>query len=45
VYFGVCRHHLEDLGIDGEDNIKIHLTEIGWNGTDWIDATQDRDKW
>jgi hypothetical protein len=27
------------------DNIKIYLREIGWNGVDWIDLAQDRDKW
>jgi hypothetical protein len=26
------------------DNIKIDLREIGWDGVDWIDLTQDRDK-
>jgi hypothetical protein len=28
-----------------EDNIKMHLREIGWSGMDWIDLTQDRDQW
>jgi hypothetical protein len=27
------------------DNIKMDLREIGWNGMDWIDLTQDRDQW
>jgi hypothetical protein len=27
------------------DNIKVDLGEIGWDGVDWIDMTQDRDKW
>jgi hypothetical protein len=27
------------------DIIKIHLTEIGWDGMDWIDLAQDRDQW
>jgi hypothetical protein len=26
------------------DNIKIILREMGWDGTDWIDVAQDRDK-
>jgi hypothetical protein len=26
-------------------NIKMDLREIGWNGMDWIDLTQDRDQW
>jgi hypothetical protein len=27
------------------DNIKIDLTEIGWDCMDWIDLAQDRDQW
>jgi hypothetical protein len=27
------------------DNIKIHLRELGWNGMEWIDLTQDRNQW
>jgi hypothetical protein len=27
------------------DNIKIDLREIGWDGVNWIDPAQDRDKW
>jgi hypothetical protein len=27
------------------DNIRMDLTEIGWDGVDWIDVTQDRDQW
>jgi hypothetical protein len=27
------------------DNIKMDLREIGWGGMDWIDLTQDRDRW
>jgi hypothetical protein len=23
----------------------MDLTEIGWNGMDWIDLAQDRDQW
>jgi hypothetical protein len=26
------------------DNIKIHLTETGWDGMDWIELAQDRDQ-
>jgi hypothetical protein len=28
-----------------EDNIKMHLKEIGWSGMDCIHLTQGRDKW
>jgi hypothetical protein len=27
------------------DNIKMDLREIGWDGMNWIDLDQDRDKW
>jgi hypothetical protein len=27
------------------DNIKMGLREIGWDGMDWIDLSQDRDQW
>jgi hypothetical protein len=29
----------------GEDNIKMELQEVGWEGVDWIDMAQDRDRW
>jgi hypothetical protein len=28
-----------------EDNIKITLREIGWEGVEWIHLAQDRDQW
>jgi hypothetical protein len=27
-----------------EDNSKMDLREIGWDGIDWIDLAQDRDQ-
>jgi hypothetical protein len=27
------------------DNIKMDLTEIGWDGVDWIKLAQDSDLW
>jgi hypothetical protein len=27
------------------DNIKMDLREVGWDGMDWIDLAQDRDRW
>jgi hypothetical protein len=27
------------------DNIKINLSEIGWNGGNWTDVARDRDQW
>jgi hypothetical protein len=26
-------------------NIKVDLREVGWDGRDWIDLAQDRDRW
>jgi hypothetical protein len=28
-----------------ENNFKMDLREIGWDGMDWIDLAQDRDQW
>jgi len=28
-----------------EDNIKMDVKEMGWEGMDWIHIAQDRDKW
>jgi len=28
-----------------QDNIKMDLQEVGCEGTEWIDLTQDRDRW
>jgi hypothetical protein len=28
-----------------EDNIRLGLREIGWEGVDWIHLAQDRDQW
>jgi len=28
-----------------EDNIKIDLQEVGFGDMDWIELTQDRDRW
>jgi hypothetical protein len=27
------------------DHIKIDLRERGWDGMDWIDLAEDRDRW
>jgi hypothetical protein len=28
-----------------EDGTKTDLTEIGWDGVEWIQLAQDRDRW
>jgi hypothetical protein len=33
--------HLEDLSVDGKKDI----TEIQWEGVDWLHLAQDRDQW
>jgi hypothetical protein len=27
------------------DNVKMDLREVEWDGRDWIDLAQDRDRW
>jgi hypothetical protein len=27
------------------DNVKMDLRETGWDGMDWIDLVEDRNKW
>ena len=38
------REHLEELGKDWEDNIKMDLQEVGCGGMDWIKLAQDMDR-
>ena len=28
-----------------EDNIKMDLQKVSWEGMDWIDLAQNRDRW
>jgi hypothetical protein len=28
-----------------DDNIEMELREVGWEGVDWIDMAQRRDRW
>jgi hypothetical protein len=28
-----------------EDNIKMDLQEVGYGGVDWIELSQDKDRW
>jgi hypothetical protein len=39
------RRPLERLRLRWEDNIKMDLQEVGWEGVDWIYMAQDRDRW
>jgi hypothetical protein len=36
---------LEDPGVRWVDNIKMDIREVGWEGMDWTDLAQDRDRW
>jgi len=36
---------LERLRRRLEDNIKMTLQEVGWEGVDWIGLAQDSDSW
>jgi hypothetical protein len=35
----------QDQDVDGLTILKWILREVGWDGMDWIDLTQDRDQW
>jgi len=37
------RNHSEDH-LDWEDNIKMHVREVGWESVDWLHVAQDRDQ-
>jgi hypothetical protein len=37
--------HLEDTGVDWKKIFKSILKEVGWEGMDWIDLAQERDRW
>ena len=39
------RDHMEDLGEDGRIILKKYLKDMGWEGVDWTDLAQGRDKW
>jgi hypothetical protein len=39
-----ARDHWENQDVGGWTILKWIL-EIGWDGVDWIDMAQDRDKW
>jgi hypothetical protein len=39
------REHLGDPSIDGEDNIKMDLQEVGCGSMDCIELAQDKERW
>jgi hypothetical protein len=37
---------VKDQEVDGEDEIRLDLREIGWGrGVEWIQLAQDRGRW
>jgi hypothetical protein len=36
---------MKDLGVDGEDNIRMDLRVIGWKDVYWKNLVQVRDWW
>jgi hypothetical protein len=38
------RDHYEDLDVGGRMILNWILDRLGWNGLDWTDLAQDRDK-
>jgi hypothetical protein len=41
---GKERDHYKNIDIDGGNNIRMDIREIGWGGIDWIDLAQDKDQ-
>jgi hypothetical protein len=39
------RRPLERPRLRWEDNIKVDLQGVWWDGMDWIAVAQDRDRW
>jgi len=39
------KDHWGDQDVDGEDNIKMDLQEVGGGRGDWMELAQDRDRW
>ena len=39
------RDHWGDPDVDGEDNIKMDLQEVGGDCVEWMELAQDRDRW
>ena len=39
------RDHWGDPGIDGGDNIRMDLQEVGVSCGDWMELARDRDRW
>ena len=39
------RDHLGDPCIDGGDNIKMDLQEVGCGSMDWIELAEGRERW
>jgi hypothetical protein len=37
------RGHFEDQGIEGKNNIKMHRTEIGWEGVERLCLVKETD--
>jgi hypothetical protein len=36
---------MTDLHVDGEDNIRMDVMEIGWEGVEWMHTARERDQW
>jgi hypothetical protein len=39
------KYHLRNQCVDGEDNIKMYLKEMGYESVDWIHLSQQTDEW
>ena len=41
----VGERNLERLKSNWDDNVRMDLKEIGFNTTNWVDSSQDKDYW
>jgi hypothetical protein len=39
------KYHLRNQSVDGEDNIKMYLKEMGYESVDWVHLSQHTDEW
>jgi hypothetical protein len=44
-YYRICLEHARKPRRVSDDNIKIDINDTEYEGVDWVDLAEDRDKW